>query len=143
MEKSRRNADGDSYVDVPVRVRYADTDRMGVVYYGTYPVYFEVGRTEFMRQKGFTYRTFEETGFSLIVIGMEAKYHNSAHYDDLLVVRTKVRDLKSRGLTFHYEILRDNTLIVEGNTRHICLNSSKKPTLIPTSLIDILRDAAA
>jgi acyl-CoA thioester hydrolase len=143
MERSRRNANGDSYVDVPVRVRYADTDRMGVVYYGTYPVYFEVGRSEFMREKGFTYKTFEETGFSLIVISMEAKYHTSAHYDDLLMVRTRIRDLRSRGLTFHYEILRDNTLIVEGNTRHICLNSHKKPTFIPPSLFDILRDAAA
>ncbi len=127
-------------VNVPVRVRYADTDKMGIVYYGTYPIYFEIGRSEYMREKGFTYRELEEMGYQLVVVGLEAKYHNSAVYDDLLIVKTGVSELKSRGLTFHYEIYKDGNMIVEGKTKHICLNSNKKPVVLPSHLLSILQD---
>mgnify|MGYP000907092268 FL=1 len=128
-------------VDVPVRVRYADTDKMGIVYYGTYPIYFEIGRSEYMREKGFAYRSFEELGYHLVVVNLEAKYYNSATYDDLLIVRTSISDIKSRGLTFNYEIYRDGALVVTGKTRHICINSEKKTTSIPPHLLKILKDA--
>jgi acyl-CoA thioester hydrolase len=128
------------YIETPVRVRYADTDTMGVVYYGTYPIYFEVGRAEYMRSKGYPYRKFEETGFHLVVVDLQAKYYSNATYDDLLTVRTSISELKSRGLTFHYEIFRDGALIVEGKTRHICTNSDKKTVVIPPSLFETLRD---
>ncbi len=128
------------HVDVPVRVRYADTDRMGIVYYGTYPVYFEIGRSEYMREKGFTYRRFEEAGYHLVVTGMEVKYYNSALYDDLLIVRTSVSDVRSRGLTFNYTILKDGSIVVQGKTRHICLNTDRRPVRIPSSLAAILKD---
>jgi acyl-CoA thioester hydrolase len=104
------------YFETPIRVRYADTDTMGVVYYGTYPIYFEV------------------------VVDMVAKYYNTAAYDDLLTVRTSISELKSRGLTFHYEIFKDGALIVEGKTRHICTNSDKKTVVMPPSLFEILKD---
>lgn len=128
------------YVETSIRVRYADTDTMGVVYYGTYPIYFEVGRAEYMRSKGFPYRKFEETGFHLVVVHLEAKYYNTATYDDLLTVRTSITELKSRGLAFHYEVFRDGALIVEGKTKHICTNSDKKTVVIPPSLFEILKD---
>lgn len=128
-------------VDVPVRVRYADTDKMGIVYYGTYPIYFEIGRSEYMREKGFAYRSFEELGYHLVVVNLEAKYYNSATYDDLLMVRTSISDIKSRGLTFNYEIYRDGVLVVSGKTKHICINSEKKTTSIPPHLLKILKDA--
>ena len=128
------------YFETPIRVRYADTDTMGVVYYGTYPIYFEVGRAEYMRAKGCTYKEFESTGFHLVVVSMEAKYHSNATYDDLITVRTSICELKSRGLTFHYEIFRDGALIVEGKTRHICTNSDKKTVVMPPSLFEILKD---
>jgi len=128
------------YFETPIRVRYADTDTMGVVYYGTYPIYFEVGRAEYMRAKGYTYKEFESTGFHLVVVSMEAKYHSNATYDDLITVRTSISELKSRGLTFHYEIFRDGALIVEGKTRHICTNSDKKTVVMPPSLFEILKD---
>ncbi len=131
----------DGFVDVPVRVRYADTDRMGVVYHSNYSVFFEVGRSEYMRGKGFTYRSFEESGYFLIVVAMEVKYYNSALYDDLLTVKTRVTDLKSRGLTFHYKIYREETLLVEGTTKHLCINADKKPVVMPQYLVDILKDA--
>ena len=127
-------------VETLIRVRYADTDTMGVVYYGTYPIYFEVGRAEYMRAKGCTYKEFEGTGFHLVVVNMEAKYHSNATYDDLITVRTSISELKSRGLTFHYEIFRDGALIVEGKTRHICTNSDKKTVVMPPSLFEILKD---
>jgi len=129
-----------NYVETSIRVRYADTDTMGVVYYGTYPIYFEVGRAEYMRSKGFPYKKFEETGFHLVVVHLEAKYYNTAAYDDLLTVRTSIAELKSRGLIFHYEIFRDGVLIVEGKTKHICTNSDKKTVVIPASLFETLKD---
>jgi len=128
------------YFETPISVRYADTDTMGVVYYGTYPIYFEVGRAVYMRAKGCTYKEFESTGFHLVVVSMEAKYHGNATYDDLITVRTSISELKSRGLTFHYEIFRDGALIVEGKTRHICTNSDKKTVVMPQSLFEILKD---
>lgn len=128
-------------VDVPVRVRYADTDRMGIVYYGTYPVYFEIGRSEYMRERGFTYRKFEEMGYHLVVTAVEIKYHNPALYDDLLTVRTSVSDVQSRGLTFNYTILKDGSTVAQGKTKHICVNVERKPVRIPLSLVNILKDA--
>lgn len=141
MDMENKNTyieDKEGFVHVPVRVRYADTDKMGIVYYGTYPVYFEMGRSEYMRQKGFTYRRLEEMGYHLVVVRMEVKYYNPAQYDDNLIVKTKISEWKSRGLTFHYKIFRDNILIVEGKTMHICTNSSKKPVLIPKELQEIM-----
>ena len=129
-----------NYVETSIQVRYADTDTMGVVYYGTYPIYFEVGRAEYMRSKGFPYKKFEETGFHLVVVHLEAKYYNTAAYDDLLTVRTSIAELKSRGLIFHYGIFRDGVLIVEGKTKHICTNSDKKTVVIPASLFETLKD---
>lgn len=140
MSRSRQAEESNHRVNVPIRVRYADTDRMGVVYYGSYPMYFEVARTEYMREKGFTYRAFEEQGFYLMVVGLEAKYYNTATYDDLLTARTRVSDVRSRGLSFNYEIYRDDVLIVEGKTKHICVNGDKKPVLLPSSLTELLRN---
>lgn len=128
------------WVDVPIRVRYADTDRMGIVYHGFYPMYFETGRTEFMREKGCEYRAFEDMGFHLVVTALEAKYHSTATYDDLLIVRTAVSEVKSRGVTFEYHIFHDGTLVVEGRTRHICMNGEKKAIRLPSSLLDFLKN---
>jgi acyl-CoA thioester hydrolase len=129
------------HVDVPLRVRYADTDMMGIVYYGTYPVYFEVARSEYMREKGFSYRNFEEMGYHLVVSALEIKYYNPALYDDLLTIRTEVSDVLSRGVTFNYTILKEGITVVRGKTRHICVNSDRKPTRIPLSLFQVLKDA--
>ncbi len=131
------------YVDVPLRVRYADTDRMGIVYYGTYPVYFEVGRSEFMRARGYPYRDLEEKGYHLVVTGIEIKYYNPALYDDVLTVRTSVSDVQSRGVTFHYTVLRDGETVVVGKTRHICVTVDRRPTRLPSFLTEVLRNACS
>lgn len=129
------------WVDVPVRVRYADTDRMGIVYHGSYPVYFESGRTEFMREKGLEYRVFEDMGFHLVVTSLEATFHGTATYDDLLIVRTAVSEVKSRGVTFEYHVFRDGTLVVKGRTRHVCTNDDKRAVRMPAALLDCLKNA--
>ena len=128
------------HVDVPVRVRYADTDRMGVVYYGNYPQFFEMGRTEFMREKGFVYREFEEQGYHLVVTALEVKYYNSATYDDLLIVRTRVGDVQSRALTFYYTVMKDEVRVVEGKTRHVCVTRDMKPARFPDALMEVLHN---
>jgi acyl-CoA thioester hydrolase len=132
-----------NYVDVPLRVRYADTDRMGIVYYGNYAAFFEVGRNEFMREKGFPYKELEDQGYGLVVTGIEIKYYNSATYDDLLLVRTSITDVQSRGVSFHYTVLRDGTTIVVGKTRHICISAEKKPTRLPPFLKEVLNNASS
>ena len=128
------------YVDVPLRVRYADTDQMGIVYYGAYPAYFEVARSEFMRERGLTYRKLEDLGYFLVVAGMEVKYYNPAVYDDLLTIRTSVPSIQSRGVTFEYLILRESVTVVQARTRHICVSSDRKPRRLPHFLIESLQD---
>ena len=128
------------FVEIPIRVRYADTDQMGIVYYGNYPAFFEVGRSEYMRQKGYPYRDVEEMGYYFVVVGLEAKYYGNATYDDVIVVKTRVTELKSRGITFHYVVTREGVLVVEGTTKHICVNSDKKPVTIPQKIIEIFRN---
>jgi acyl-CoA thioester hydrolase len=131
------------YIDVPLRVRYADTDRMGIVYYGNYAAFFEVGRNEFMREKGVPYRELEDQGYGLVVTGVEIKYYNPATYDDLLVVRTSISDVQSRGVSFDYTVLRDCTTIVVGKTRHICVSEGRKPTRLPAFLKEVLNNASS
>ncbi|HEX2965900.1 MAG TPA: thioesterase family protein [Syntrophorhabdaceae bacterium] len=129
MEQPARESSTDGYVDTTVRIRYAETDLMGVVYHANYPIFFEMGRSEYMRRKGFTYRDFEATGYRLVVTALEAKYHNSATYDDVITVRTRISELQSRGLTFQYAIYKEKTLLVEGKTKHLCINNNKKPIM--------------
>lgn len=128
------------FVEIPIRIRYADTDQMGIVYYGNYPAFFEVGRSEYMRQKGYPYRDVEDMGYYFVVVGLEAKYYSNATYDDVVIVKTRITELKSRGITFHYVVTRDGALVVEGSTKHICVNSNKKPVTIPQKIIEIFRD---
>jgi acyl-CoA thioester hydrolase len=131
----------EGHFDFPIRVRYAETDRMGIVYHGSYATYFEVGRSEFMRNKGYPYRELEEKGYSLVVAGVEIKYYKPAHYDDLLVVRTGILDVQSRGVSFGYAVLRDGVTIVVGKTRHICVTSDGKTTRLPPFIAEILKNA--
>ena len=134
-------ADHRDYVDVDVRVRYAETDQMGVAYYGSYVVWFEVGRSAYCRAKGFSYRELEEMGYRLVVVDLRARYKGSAEYDDLIVVRTQLKDLKNRMMTFAYRILKkdSNELIVQGETRHLCLNKRGNPGSMPEKFLNRLK----
>src|SRR5512136_1751668 len=120
-------------IDVDIRVRYAETDQMGVAYYANYLVWFEVGRSEFCRKRGFIYADLEKLGFRLAVTDARCHYRNAARYDDHLVVRTRLKESNKRMITFEYQILRKDGegLVAEGETRHICLDSNNRPKSLP------------
>ncbi len=102
--------------DVQVRVRYAETDQMGVVYHSNYLVYFEIGRTETMRRIGISYADLEARGYVLAVIESHMRHVGSARYDDELTVRTWLREVTKTRLRFEYNVLRGETLLTTGHT---------------------------
>ncbi len=113
-----------AYHECHVRVRYADTDAMGVVYYGEYLAYFETGRVELMRAMGADYHTLEAEGYAAPVVEVVCRYHAPAYFDDLLTVRTRVAEMKRATVVFEYEVWRDadGTLVASGRTRHGCVS---------------------
>jgi acyl-CoA thioester hydrolase len=122
------------FFDTIVRVRYAETDQMGFVYYGNYYIYFEVGRVEYMRHQGVDYKQMELQDDSFIVVAeSKCRYLRPAHYDDPLRIRTRVVELKRRTIRFRYEILHDETgeLLATGETVHVVCDSHGKPKTLP------------
>lgn len=118
-----------------IRVRYKDTDRMGVVYYGNYLTYFEVGRTAYMRDLGFPYARLEAEGYHLSVTEVGAQYQGNVGYDALLTIRTAVSHMKKVRLRFDYEVLdQDGRLLVRGHTVHACVDADHRPVRIPQEL---------
>jgi acyl-CoA thioester hydrolase len=99
-----------------LRVRYAETDQMDIVYYGNYAQYFEVGRAESIRELGFTYKDMEAMGVKMPVVEMHVKYIRSAHYDDLISIKTELRELPdSHKIEFHHEVYNEkNKLLTVG-----------------------------
>ncbi|MFB3883705.1 MAG: acyl-CoA thioesterase [Thermodesulfobacteriota bacterium] len=128
-------------VDCEVRVRYAETDQMGVAYYANYLVWFEVGRSEFCRKRDFSYADLEATGYRLVVTETHCHYRNAARYDEAITVRTWLQSLNSRMITFGYRILRKEKeeVIAEGETRHLCIDSNGKPRSLPKDFAARLR----
>ena len=120
-------------VDCEIRVRYAETDQMGVAYYANYLVWFEVGRSEFCRERGFCYADLEASGYRLVVTDVNCRYRNAARYDEAITVRTWLKGMNRRMITFGYRILRKEKeeVIAEGETRHLCLDLSGKPKSLP------------
>jgi acyl-CoA thioester hydrolase len=121
-------------VDVDIRVRYAETDQMGVAYYANYLVWFEVGRSEFCRERGFRYGDLETSGYKLVVSDVHCRYRSSARYDETVIVRTRLKDANKRMITFGYQILRKDPkeeVIAEGETQHICVDSNGKTRSLP------------
>jgi acyl-CoA thioester hydrolase len=116
-----------------VRVRYAETDKMGVVYYANYFVWFEIGRTDLLRTMGWSYREMEQAGVSLPVIEARCDYHRPARYDDELDVRTEGRMLSPVRMEFNYEVVnRDaQVTVASGRTVHAALDPSGKPCRLP------------
>lgn len=117
-----------------LRVSYRDTDQMGTVYYANYLVFFERGRSEFMREVGFTYRQMEELGLFFPVMHAECNYYSPAKYDDLLTIETTISELKNASVVFSYKIKCENKLLATGSTKHPLVNKLFKPTGIPKDL---------
>jgi len=116
-----------------LRVRYAETDKMGVVYYANYLVWFEVGRADLLRSLGWTYREMELDGVSLPVIEAHCDYHRPARYDDEIEVRTEGRLVSPVRMEFQYMVVRKHDAVVSatGRTMHAALDASGKPCRLP------------
>jgi len=121
--------------ETEIRVRYAETDKMGIVHHSNYYVWFELGRSEFCRSRGFSYREMEDNDNALLVVAESyCRYKSPSYYEDLLRVRTQVAKIRSRSIVFVYEIYRpsDDTVIAEGETLHIVVNRENKISSLPS-----------
>ena len=129
-----------------VRVRYAETDQMGVVYHANYLVWFEIGRVELMRQQGIDYKRMElEDGCCIAVVEATARYKAPARYDDELIIETTVRSVRGPIIRFAYRILRleDGLLLCEGETVHVVIGQDMKRRSMPKKYAEILSPTAS
>ena len=128
-----------------IRVRYAETDQMGVVYHSNYFIWFEVGRVDLLRQLGVTYKQMEKDDQLFIpLVDARCRYKAPALYDDELVVRTHIRNFRERIIVFAYELVRtsDNLLLAEGETTHVITGADLKPCALPQKYMQALAKAA-
>ncbi len=120
--------------DITIRVRYAETDRMGLLHHSNYLVYFEQGRTELLRSLGLSYRDMEDQGFLLVITRVQVRYRSPARYDDVLTLRTSVARTTLVKIEHRYEILRDGVLLAEGETTLGCIDREGKVQRLPDIL---------
>jgi acyl-CoA thioester hydrolase len=128
--------------EVELRVRYGETDQMGVVYHGNYAQYFEVGRVEWLRKLGVSYKQMEESGIMLPVISLSIKYKKSARYDDVIKVKTQLVKIPSVSIEFNYEITNElNEILATGNTSLAFIDINRnRPTRCPQYILDKLQN---
>ncbi|MCC6221220.1 MAG: acyl-CoA thioesterase [Deltaproteobacteria bacterium] len=126
---------------ITTRVRYQETDQMGIVYYANFLVYFEMGRTEYLREQGLPYFEIEKAEVYFPVVEVSCTYRAPAYYDDVLVIHTSVSEVRGVTIEFCYKVFResDEKLIVEGNTKLACVNSQKRPISIPERIRNVLQ----
>jgi acyl-CoA thioester hydrolase len=143
MKKKKEHAISTQVATSQVRVRYAETDQMGVAYYANYFVWFEVGRSQYCNDCGFSYRDMErETGLFLIVAEANCRYRNPARYEDELTIRTRVIESTRRTVRFSYEIERSTgDPIAVGETLHVLVNSEGRPSSFPQKYLALLNKA--
>lgn len=125
-----------------VRVRYAETDQMGVVYHANYLVWFEIGRVELIRQMGLDYSQLEkEEGCLIAVVEATARYKSPARYDDELVVRTRIAGVRGSMVRFRYQVVRveDDRLLCEGETTHVVVGRDMKRKAMPERYLERFR----
>jgi acyl-CoA thioester hydrolase len=133
----------DEWHETEIRVRYAETDAQGIVHNANYLVWFEVGRSELCRSRGFSYKQMEDEEDALMVVAESyCRYKSPAFYEDVLTIRTKVGEVRSRSLAFVYEIFRpsDDTLIAEGETLHVVTDKNKKVRVLPETYRRLIED---
>lgn len=121
--------------EIQVRVRYAETDRMGLLHHANYIVYFEMGRTELLRERGVSYRDLEDSGHLLVVVEVGCKFKKPAYYDDMLTIRTSVARVTHVKVVHHYQVYRDGLLLAEGHSTLACVDREGKPQALP----DVIR----
>ena len=127
--------------ETDVRVRYAETDQMGIAHHANYLIWFEAGRSDLCRARGFSYKEMEEHDSALMVVAESyVRYKSPAFYEDVLTIRTGLSEMRSRSIRFNYEIYRrsDETLIAEGETLHLVTDESKRVRTLPDHYRKIL-----
>lgn len=117
--------------EIQIRVRYAETDRMGLLHHANYLVYFEQARTELLRDQGRSYKDLEDAGFYLVLSKVEVKYKLPAYYDDVLTIRTTVTRTSPIRLEHKYEVFRDGAVLAEGATTLACVDTDGKLQPMP------------
>ena len=130
--------------ELRLRVRYAETDQMGVVYHANYFIWFEVGRVELLRQLGFSYRDMEQNDRCFIaVVDARCRYKAPARYDDEVIVRTHLKNIRDSLVHFGYELVRasDGLVLAEGETTHIVTDAEMKVRAIPEKYMEVFREA--
>lgn len=134
--------DFSQYHEIEFRIRYGETDQMGVVYHGNYAQYFETGRTEWLRSLGITYKEMENNGVMLPVISLEVTYKKPARYDDLVKVRTRLKAMPKATIEFDYELVSDkNEVLALGNTVLAFIDMERnRPTRCPKYILDKLQN---
>jgi len=144
MPVVRDMPEADFVVDAEFRVRYAETDAMGIVYHSNYLVWFEVGRGEYLRQQGMGYAEWEALGAAFPATEAYARYVRPARYGDLVRVRTWVAEVHSRLMTFAYrvEMADHGTLLTTGWTRHACVDKTGRSCRIPPEICSLLHPPA-
>ena len=141
---SRSDSHHPAVNEARLRVRYAETDQMGVVYHANYFVWFEIGRVELLRQLGFSYRDMEGLdGCGIAVIDARCRYKAPARYDDEIVVRTRLKYIRESLIQFEYELMRsdDGALLAEGDTTHIVVDREMRKVPLPEKYVAVLRAA--
>jgi acyl-CoA thioester hydrolase len=127
-----------------LRVRYAETDQMGVVYHSNYIIWFEVGRVELLRQLGFTYKEMErQDKCHIAVVDLKCRFKSPALYDDEIMVRTHLKNVRDSLIHFGYEVLRasDGTLLAEGETTHIVVGEDMQKKPLPEKYLAAFKAA--
>jgi acyl-CoA thioester hydrolase len=120
--------------EISIRVRYAETDRMGLLHHANYLVYFEQARTELLRSLGCTYRDMEDQGYLLVLTRFEVRYRRPAHYDDVLTIRTHVERTTAVRIDHRYEVVRNGELLAEGSSTLACVDRDGRPQALPDFL---------
>jgi acyl-CoA thioester hydrolase len=120
--------------ETTIRVRYAETDRMGLLHHANYFIYFEMGRTEMLRQRGVSYREIEDSGHYLVIIDIGCKFKRPAYYDDILTIQTTVARVTHVKIVHQYQVWRDAVELAEGHSTLACVDREGKPQALPEIL---------
>jgi len=127
---------------IQIRVRYGETDQMGVVYHGNYALYLEAGRIEWLRKLGISYKSMEENGIMLPVVSMNINYKKSAGYDDVINVKTQLKNIPTAKIEFEYEITNENgeTITIANTTLVFIDMKTNLPVRAPQYILDLLEN---
>ncbi len=123
---------------VEVRVRFGETDLMGIVHHASYLSYFEAARVAWLRRRGVTYKTWADRGWHLPVVEAHVRYRAPAHFEDVLTVEVVLSELRSHSMRYAYRILRDAEHLADGETRLACVNNAHELMRLPNPLVEVL-----